>query len=275
MVPLWMYPLAIACGNTFILKPSEKVPLTAILLGQLLEQAGLPKGVLNIVHGGRPCVDALLTHPKVRAVSFVGSTPIAKYIYETGTRHGKRVQANGGAKNYIVIMPDADIGKTVEALSTAAFGCAGERWRDPFGKSPTCTRVAAAWGGLAEQQAVAFLLNTGARQGDRLFKRAWVAHPSVEPGHRLRGQRARRAARRQHERFGKQQPRQGAHAPESAVTTLTEIEVPALAPEPGGGDRIAAAAQDAHRWLLSRLPRLLLPLSSLSYPEHPIILNPN
>jgi malonate-semialdehyde dehydrogenase (acetylating)/methylmalonate-semialdehyde dehydrogenase len=127
MVPLWMYPLAIACGNTFVLKPSEKVPLSAILLGQLLEQAGLPKGVFNIVHGGRPCVDALLTHPKVKAVSFVGSTPIAKYIYETGTKHGKRVQANGGAKNYIVIMPDADIPKTVEALSTAAFGCAGER----------------------------------------------------------------------------------------------------------------------------------------------------
>lgn len=127
MVPLWMYPLALALGNTFVLKPSEKVPLTAILLGQLLEQAGCPKGVFNIVHGGRPAVDALLTHPKVRAVSFVGSTPIAKYIYETGTRHGKRVQANGGAKNYIVIMPDADIPKTVEALSTAAFGCAGER----------------------------------------------------------------------------------------------------------------------------------------------------
>lgn len=127
MVPLWMFPLAIACGNTFVLKPSEKVPLSAILLGQLLEQAGLPKGVFNIVHGGRPCVDALLTHPTVKAVSFVGSTPIAKYIYETGTKHGKRVQANCGAKNYIVIMPDADIPKTVEALSTAAFGCAGER----------------------------------------------------------------------------------------------------------------------------------------------------
>jgi malonate-semialdehyde dehydrogenase (acetylating)/methylmalonate-semialdehyde dehydrogenase len=127
MVPLWMYPLAIACGNTFVLKPSEKVPLTAILLGQLLEQAGCPKGVFNIVHGGRPAVDAILTHPKVRAVSFVGSTPIAKYIYETGTRNGKRVQANGGAKNYIVIMPDADVPRTVEALSTAAFGCAGER----------------------------------------------------------------------------------------------------------------------------------------------------
>ncbi|MBL9210250.1 MAG: CoA-acylating methylmalonate-semialdehyde dehydrogenase [Opitutaceae bacterium] len=127
MVPLWMYPLALACGNTFVLKPSEKVPLTALLLGELLVEAGIPKGVFNIVHGGRAAVDALLTHPKVRAVSFVGSSPIAKYIYETGTRHGKRVQANGGAKNYLVIMPDADIPKTVEALSTAAFGCAGER----------------------------------------------------------------------------------------------------------------------------------------------------
>src|SRR5687768_3310296 len=127
MVPLWMFPLALACGNTFVLKPSEKVPLTANLLGELLVEAGIPKGVFNIVHGGRECVDALLTHPKVRAVSFVGSSPIAKYIYETGTRNGKRVQANGGAKNYIVIMPDADVPKTVEALSTAAFGCAGER----------------------------------------------------------------------------------------------------------------------------------------------------
>lgn len=127
MVPLWMYPLALACGNTFVLKPSEKVPLSANLLGKLLEEAGVPKGVFNIVHGGRACVDALLTHPKVRAISFVGSSPIAKYIYETGTRHGKRVQANGGAKNYVVVMPDADVSKTVEALSVAAFGCAGER----------------------------------------------------------------------------------------------------------------------------------------------------
>lgn len=127
MVPLWMFPTAIACGNTFVLKPSEKVPLSAVLLGQLLEQAGCPKGVFNIVHGGRESVDTLLTHPKVKAISFVGSTPIAKYIYETGTKHGKRVQANGGAKNYIVVMPDADVGKTVENLVTAAFGCAGER----------------------------------------------------------------------------------------------------------------------------------------------------
>jgi malonate-semialdehyde dehydrogenase (acetylating) / methylmalonate-semialdehyde dehydrogenase len=127
MVPLWMFPLAIACGNTFVLKPSEKVPLTGIFLAQLLEKAGLPKGVFNVVHGGRESVEALLSHPKVRAVSFVGSTPVARQIHETGTRMGKRVQANGGAKNFIVVMPDADLSRTVEALSTAAFGCAGER----------------------------------------------------------------------------------------------------------------------------------------------------
>jgi len=127
MVPMWMFPLALVCGNTFVLKPSEKVPLTVVMIIELLETAGLPKGVLNVVHGGRDCVDALLRHPKVKAISFVGSTPIAKYIYETGIQHGKRVQANGGAKNYIIVMPDADVPKTVEALSTAAFGCAGER----------------------------------------------------------------------------------------------------------------------------------------------------
>jgi malonate-semialdehyde dehydrogenase (acetylating) / methylmalonate-semialdehyde dehydrogenase len=127
MVPLWMFPLALACGNTFVLKPSEKVPLTAILLGELLEKSGIPKGVFNIVHGGRECVDALLVHPKVKAVSFVGSSNVAKQIYDTGTRNGKRVQANGGAKNYVVVMPDADLPRTVEALASAAFGCAGER----------------------------------------------------------------------------------------------------------------------------------------------------
>lgn len=127
MVPLWMFPVAIACGNTFVLKPSERVPLGAIILGELMLEAGLPKGVLNIVHGGRECVDAILAHPTIRAISFVGSTPVAKHIYETGTRNSKRVQANGGAKNYVVVMPDADIPKTVEALGTAAFGCAGER----------------------------------------------------------------------------------------------------------------------------------------------------
>ncbi|MGH8046007.1 MAG: CoA-acylating methylmalonate-semialdehyde dehydrogenase [Chthoniobacterales bacterium] len=127
MVPLWMYPIAIACGNTFVLKPSEKVPLTAIKIVHLLEQAGLPKGVINIVHGGREVVDALLTHPKVKAISFVGSTPIAKYIYEVGTKNGKRVQSNGGAKNYVIIMPDADAENSSRGVIEAAFGCAGER----------------------------------------------------------------------------------------------------------------------------------------------------
>ena len=127
MVPLWMYPIAIACGNTFVLKPSEKVPLTAIKIAKLLEKAGLPKGVLNVVHGGRDVVDTLLTHPLVKAISFVGSTPIAKYIYETGTKHGKRVQANGGAKNFVLLMPDADAENSARGVIEAAFGCAGER----------------------------------------------------------------------------------------------------------------------------------------------------
>ncbi len=127
MVPLWMFPLALACGNTFVLKPSEKVPLSAVRMIELLVQAGLPKGVLNLVHGAKTCVDAILTHPGIQAISFVGSSPVAKYIYETGSRHGKRVQANGGAKNYIIVMPDADIAKTVDGLAEGAFGCAGER----------------------------------------------------------------------------------------------------------------------------------------------------
>lgn len=127
LVPMWMYPLAIACGNSFVFKPSEKVPLTGIRLIELLHEAGLPPGVLNIVHGGRECVDALLEHPLVRAISFVGSSPVAKYIFEKGTRHGKRVQAAGGAKNYVFVLPDADIPNTVSGLTDAAFGCAGQR----------------------------------------------------------------------------------------------------------------------------------------------------
>jgi acyl-CoA reductase-like NAD-dependent aldehyde dehydrogenase len=122
-----MYPVAIACGNTFVLKPSEKVPLTSIKVARLFEKAGLPKGVLNLVHGGREVVDALLTHPKVKATSFVGSTPVARHIYETGTKHGKRVQANGGAKNFVLLMPDADVDNSVRGIIEAAFGCAGER----------------------------------------------------------------------------------------------------------------------------------------------------
>ena len=127
MVPLWMYPVAIACGNTFVLKPSEKVPSTAVRLAELFKEAGLPDGVLNVVHGDKVAVDALLAHPDVKAVSFVGSTPIAQYIYETCAKHGKRVQALGGAKNHAVVLPDADLDFTTDALIGAAYGSAGER----------------------------------------------------------------------------------------------------------------------------------------------------
>jgi malonate-semialdehyde dehydrogenase (acetylating)/methylmalonate-semialdehyde dehydrogenase len=127
MVPLWMFPVAIACGNTFVLKPSEKVPSCSLRMAELFKEAGLPNGVLNVVPGDKEAVDALLHHPDVGAVSFVGSTPVAKYIYETGARNGKRVQALGGAKNHAVVMPDADMGFTADALIGAAYGSAGER----------------------------------------------------------------------------------------------------------------------------------------------------
>ena len=127
MVPMWMFPVAIACGNTFVLKPSERDPSASILMADLMTQAGLPPGVFNVVQGDKVAVDALLTHPHVRALSFVGSTPIAQYIYETGAHHGKRVQALGGAKNHMVVMPDADIEQAVDALIGAAYGSAGER----------------------------------------------------------------------------------------------------------------------------------------------------
>ncbi len=127
MVPMWMFPVAIACGNTFVLKPSERDPSASLLVAQLLREAGLPDGVFNVVNGDREAVDALLAHPKVAAVSFVGSTPIARYVHETASRHGKRVQALGGAKNHMVVMPDADLDQAVDALIGAAYGSAGER----------------------------------------------------------------------------------------------------------------------------------------------------
>jgi malonate-semialdehyde dehydrogenase (acetylating)/methylmalonate-semialdehyde dehydrogenase len=127
MVPMWMWPFAIAAGNVFILKPSEKVPMTPTLAAKLLDEAGLPAGVFNLIHGDKVAVDALLHHPLVRAVSFVGSTPIAKYIYKTSAEEGKRVQALGGAKNHLVVMPDAQMPKTVENIISSAFGAAGER----------------------------------------------------------------------------------------------------------------------------------------------------
>ncbi len=127
MVPMWMFPVAIAAGNTFILKPSPIDPSPALFMAQLLKKAGLPDGVFNVVQGDKEAVDALLAHPDVKAVSFVGSTPIANYIYETGAHHGKRVQALGGAKNHMVVMPDADLDQCVDALIGAAYGSAGER----------------------------------------------------------------------------------------------------------------------------------------------------
>jgi malonate-semialdehyde dehydrogenase (acetylating)/methylmalonate-semialdehyde dehydrogenase len=127
MVPMWMFPFAIACGNSFILKPSEKVPMTPARTAELLHDAGLPEGVYNLIHGDKVAVDALMQHPLVRAVSFVGSSPVAKYVYEQSAKYGKRVQALGGAKNHLVVMPDADLEKSVEAIMSSAFGAAGER----------------------------------------------------------------------------------------------------------------------------------------------------
>ncbi|MDA8107234.1 MAG: CoA-acylating methylmalonate-semialdehyde dehydrogenase [Betaproteobacteria bacterium] len=127
MVPMWMFPVAIACGNTFVLKPSEKVPSASVRMAELFKEAGLPDGVLNVVHGDKEAVDAILAHPGIAAVSFVGSTPIAKHIYETCAKNGKRVQALGGAKNHAVVLPDADLDFTADALIGAAYGSAGER----------------------------------------------------------------------------------------------------------------------------------------------------
>ncbi len=127
MVGMWMFPVAIACGNTFVWKPSERDPSAALLIAELLKKSGLPDGVLNVVHGDKEAVDALLTDPRIAAVSFVGSTPIAHYIYETAAKLGKRVQALGGAKNHMIVMPDADLDQAVDALMGAAYGSAGER----------------------------------------------------------------------------------------------------------------------------------------------------
>jgi malonate-semialdehyde dehydrogenase (acetylating)/methylmalonate-semialdehyde dehydrogenase len=127
MIPFWFLPYAIACGNTFILKPSERVPLTMRRAFELLEQTGLPKGVVNLVNGGKAAVDSLIDHPKVRAISFVGSTPVAKYIYARAGANGKRAQCQGGAKNHVIVLPDADMKMATQIISDSAFGCAGQR----------------------------------------------------------------------------------------------------------------------------------------------------
>ena len=127
MVPMWMFPVAIACGNSFVLKPSERDPSPSLLLAQLFSEAGLPPGVFNVVQGDKVAVDALLVHEDVQALSFVGSTPVARYLYETGAKHGKRIQALGGAKNHLVVLPDADLDQAVDGLIGAGYGSAGER----------------------------------------------------------------------------------------------------------------------------------------------------
>ncbi|MCC7546368.1 MAG: CoA-acylating methylmalonate-semialdehyde dehydrogenase [Burkholderiales bacterium] len=142
MVPMWMFPVALACGNSFVLKPSERDPSASVFLAKLLKEAGLPDGVFNVMHGEKEAVDALLHDPRIAAISFVGSTPIAEYIYRTGTASGKRVQALGGAKNHLVVMPDADLDQAVDALTGAAYGSAGERCM--------AISVAVAVGGVAD-----------------------------------------------------------------------------------------------------------------------------
>src|SRR4029079_14341567 len=127
MVPMWMFATAIACGNTFILKPSEKDPSASLFMAELLREAGVPDGVFNVVQGDKVAVDRILEHPDIAAVSFVGSTPIARYIYETGTKHGKRIQALGGAKNHMVVLPDADVDMAADAAISAGYGSSGER----------------------------------------------------------------------------------------------------------------------------------------------------
>src|SRR5437867_3520681 len=127
MVPMWMWAPALACGNTFVLKPSEKDPSASVYTAELLKEAGVPEGVFNVVHGDKVAVDAILEHPDIDAVSFVGSTPVARYVYETGTSHGKRVQALGGAKNHMIVLPDADIDMAADAAVSAGYGSAGER----------------------------------------------------------------------------------------------------------------------------------------------------
>jgi malonate-semialdehyde dehydrogenase (acetylating)/methylmalonate-semialdehyde dehydrogenase len=169
MVPMWMFPVAIACGNTFILKPSERDPTAGLYIARLLKEAGLPDGVFNVVNGDKAAVDALLAHPAVQAVSFVGSTPIARYIHETASRHGKRVQALGGAKNHLVVMPDADMDQAVDALIGAAYGSAGER----------CMAVSVA---VAVGQATADTLVARLAERVRQVKVADGTDPSAEMG---------------------------------------------------------------------------------------------
>ena len=176
MVPMWMFPIALACGNTFVLKPSERDPSASLLLAEMLKEAGLPDGVFNVVHGDKVAVDALLANQTVQAVSFVGSTPIAEYVYREGTKHGKRVQALGGAKNHMIVMPDADLDQAADALVGAAYGSAGERCMAISVAVTVGSATADALLGKLEQRIEKLQVSDGMKEGAELGPLVTKAH---------------------------------------------------------------------------------------------------
>jgi malonate-semialdehyde dehydrogenase (acetylating)/methylmalonate-semialdehyde dehydrogenase len=176
MVPMWMFPIALACGNTFVLKPSERDPSASLMLAEMLKEAGLPDGVFNVVHGDKVAVDALLANPTVQAVSFVGSTPIAEYVYREGTKHGKRVQALGGAKNHMIVMPDADLDQAADALVGAAYGSAGERCMAISVAVTVGSATADALLGKLEQRIEKLQVGDGMKEGAELGPLVTKAH---------------------------------------------------------------------------------------------------
>jgi malonate-semialdehyde dehydrogenase (acetylating)/methylmalonate-semialdehyde dehydrogenase len=176
MVPMWMFPIALGCGNTFVLKPSERDPSASLLLAEMLKEAGLPDGVFNVVHGDKVAVDAILANPTIQAVSFVGSTPIAEYVYREGTRHGKRVQALGGAKNHMIVMPDADLDQAADALVGAAYGSAGERCMAISVAVTVGNTTADALLGKLEQRIASLQMDDGMKEGAELGPLITKAH---------------------------------------------------------------------------------------------------
>ena len=214
MVPLWMLANALACGNAFVLKPSEKDPSASLLLAELVQRAGFPDGVFNVVQGDAEAVDALLTHPDVDAVSFVGSTAVARHVYETGTRHGKRVQALGGAKNHMVVLPDADVDAAADAAVSAAYGSAGERCM--------AISVVVAVGPVADALVGAIaarIPDVVVGPGDRAVDDGTADHAGAPgPGPLVRGARRRRGRRGRRRRL---RPPRSATASSSAVRCST------------------------------------------------------
>jgi malonate-semialdehyde dehydrogenase (acetylating) / methylmalonate-semialdehyde dehydrogenase len=188
MVPMWMFPVALACGNTFVLKPSERDPSVSLLLAEMLKEAGLPDGVFNVVQGDKVAVDALLAHPTVKAVTFVGSTPIAEYVYREGTKHGKRVQALGGAKNHMVVMPDADLDQAADALVGAAYGSAGERCMAISVAVAVGNATADTLIGKLEQRIQRLQMGDGMKEGSELGPLVTKAHLERVTGYVQHGQ---------------------------------------------------------------------------------------